>query len=674
MSLDDLQAQLRGALDQQFSALKSQFEQSLADARREADAEAERQFHEKLAAARAESDAQVQAAQAEAERRVVEAAELASQAEQQAADARDRASQAEQQAEQAAARIAETEQRAAHANERATLAEEEIARAEQQSAQAFERLAQAEQRAVELEERATQAEQQIAHAERKTADAHRQIVEIATLQRQELEQQFQQLLEHHIAQTSGEVRRTAELELAAEREQLRQEHDAERQRLVSERDAERQRLIEERDEERERLNRENEAERTRLQIELAVGHQQTLDEERQRLFRERDADRERLQREREAERERLQREREAERQRLQNELETEHQQALDAERQRTKDALEAVRQRLQNDLDAERERALEAERRRADQAVEAERQRLQAEFDAERRQVAETTARHQTEIGAERERLQRETAHARAIAGAGPDAGRVVGAMRALDESATLTETLDLLLDHTRSLTGRAALFLVNGDRLKAWRGAGIPEVDVRTVESSIGGRDLLARAIQSGRAVQSGPDALPPPFARVAPDRTVFAAPVLLGGRAVAVLYADSGDGAMPAGAPDLVDALVRHASTVLALLTARRTLDVVGGRPLNGGAANDPNADDQSARRFARLLVSEIKLYNEAAVRDGREHRDLLARLRPEIERARRVYEERVPAGAGGRHVYFQQELVQTLADGDPSLLGNA
>ena len=87
------------------------------------------------------------------------------------------------------------------------------------------------------------------------------------------------------------------------------------------------------------------------------------------------------------------------------------------------------------------------------------------------------------------------------------------------------------------------------------------------------------------------------------------------------------------------------------------------------DGGEASD----DQGARRFARLLVSEIKLYNEAAVRTGRQQRDLLQRLRVEIDRAQRLYEERVPPAVGGRHAYFQQELVQTLADGDPALLGS-
>ena len=99
------------------------------------------------------------------------------------------------------------------------------------------------------------------------------------------------------------------------------------------------------------------------------------------------------------------------------------------------------------------------------------------------------------------------------------------------------------------------------------------------------------------------------------------------------------------------------------------RRTLQTL---TKGNGAADAADADDQGAKRYARLLVSEIKLYNEAAVRVGRQKRDLLQRLRPEIERARRLYEERIPADVGARAAYFQQELVQTLADGDAGLLG--
>jgi hypothetical protein len=76
--------------------------------------------------------------------------------------------------------------------------------------------------------------------------------------------------------------------------------------------------------------------------------------------------------------------------------------------------------------------------------------------------------------------------------------------------------------------------------------------------------------------------------------------------------------------------------------------------------------------AKRFARLLVSEIKLYNEAQVMAGREHKDLYDRLKDDIERSRRMYQERVPENIHSTTNYFYEELVRTLANGDPTLLG--
>ncbi|MDX2029342.1 MAG: hypothetical protein SF339_01640 [Blastocatellia bacterium] len=77
--------------------------------------------------------------------------------------------------------------------------------------------------------------------------------------------------------------------------------------------------------------------------------------------------------------------------------------------------------------------------------------------------------------------------------------------------------------------------------------------------------------------------------------------------------------------------------------------------------------------ARRFARLLVSEIKLYNAAKVNDGRRNYDLYDRLKDEIDRSRKVYDKRVSPAVAARFDYFYDELVQTLAEGDPSKLGN-
>jgi hypothetical protein len=76
--------------------------------------------------------------------------------------------------------------------------------------------------------------------------------------------------------------------------------------------------------------------------------------------------------------------------------------------------------------------------------------------------------------------------------------------------------------------------------------------------------------------------------------------------------------------------------------------------------------------ARRFARLLVSEIKLYNEQKVREGRDAGDLYSRLREDIDRSRQMYDKRVRPEVAGRYDYFHHELVNTLAEGDPSKLG--
>ena len=95
---------------------------------------------------------------------------------------------------------------------------------------------------------------------------------------------------------------------------------------------------------------------------------------------------------------------------------------------------------------------------------------------------------------------------------------------------------------------------------------------------------------------------------------------------------------------------------------------------RRLSGPLAEATQGDErrEEARRFARLLVSEIKLYNERAVLEGREHGNLYERLRDDIDRSRQMYEERIPQDVRTGTNYFYEELVQILADGRVEALG--
>ncbi|MGI8783083.1 MAG: hypothetical protein ACR2L2_05475 [Acidobacteriota bacterium] len=77
--------------------------------------------------------------------------------------------------------------------------------------------------------------------------------------------------------------------------------------------------------------------------------------------------------------------------------------------------------------------------------------------------------------------------------------------------------------------------------------------------------------------------------------------------------------------------------------------------------------------ARRFARLLVSELKLYNEQAVGDGRQAHNIYGRLRHDIDRSREMYERRVHTDVATEADYFHEEIVRILADGNASALGS-
>jgi hypothetical protein len=88
---------------------------------------------------------------------------------------------------------------------------------------------------------------------------------------------------------------------------------------------------------------------------------------------------------------------------------------------------------------------------------------------------------------------------------------------------------------------------------------------------------------------------------------------------------------------------------------------------------SSDDERRLHNDARRFARLLVSEIKLYNKEKVEEGRQVGDIYERLREDIDRSRQMYDKRVAPPVAARYDYFHQELVNTLAEGDQSKLGS-
>lgn len=271
---------------------------------------------------------------------------------------------------------------------------------------------------------------------------------------------------------------------------------------------------------------------------------------------------------------------------------------------------------------------------------------------------------------------------------------RLLEAVRAISRAHSLSAILDTLVDRAGREAPRAGVLLVRGGRVRGWRftgfgssldnGQGAQSIDLPFEEAGV-----VADAVRANAAVNgAGGGATAPAFAALPAGHECLAVPIALSDQVVAVLYADQGvASAVPnpenpahteSQIPNpVLEVLARHAARCLEALTAFKAARALMDRSdssdgVAAAAGEGVSADeDGSARRYARLLISEIKLYHEAAVVAGRRDRDLGARLGGEITRARVLYEQRVPPHVRQRADFFHDELVRTLANGDASAL---
>ena len=78
------------------------------------------------------------------------------------------------------------------------------------------------------------------------------------------------------------------------------------------------------------------------------------------------------------------------------------------------------------------------------------------------------------------------------------------------------------------------------------------------------------------------------------------------------------------------------------------------------------------RKARRFARLLVDEIKLYNKAKLAEGRANKNLYDLLQDPIDKSRATYQKRYGSTVAASGNYFEDEMKRSLAEDDLSVMG--
>ena len=271
------------------------------------------------------------------------------------------------------------------------------------------------------------------------------------------------------------------------------------------------------------------------------------------------------------------------------------------------------------------------------------------------------------------------------------------------------SEIFRALLEGTAAGAPRAAMYLLRDGRFKGWSSTGYPSdaaAQHRALTLAPGEGWLGSLALETDMRWRTlsledeGPEFGQGSFAEV------VGLPVRVGGKAVALIVAERNAGEEP-WSPAALSLLCQAARLRLELDLAWRRLKNAAGppaevvapaverapvpEPARPAAPEPPPAPEPStemapwidtaepqsdprreeARRFARLVATDIRLYNEEAVVVGRREGDLAVRLQEQIARGRETFARRFPdLGPAGTKL-LEEAFVQVLAGGDASLL---
>jgi len=306
-----------------------------------------------------------------------------------------------------------------------------------------------------------------------------------------------------------------------------------------------------------------------------------------------------------------------------------------------------------------------------------------------------------------------------AVTGEGSAASTVLeAAMASLQDVTSQADILNVLLDFAARFSGRVALFVVRGDAATVWQARGFPD-DNGLRNFSLNLADAVVnRVVQERIPVAAGLDFDPNFLAKVghAAGGNAILLPLVLREKVPALVYADCG---LEGGKLDVaaLKLLMRSAGIWLEVLSLRKALTgapapepvapsqpdqatvvttsvsparaaavaasaVSEAAPAASRAATaiaTPEAEWTAeerevhirAQRFARLLVDEIKLYNQSKVAEGRASRDLYDRLKDDIEKSRSTFQKRYGNTVAAQAGYLEQELVRSLAEDEEHLL---
>lgn len=292
-------------------------------------------------------------------------------------------------------------------------------------------------------------------------------------------------------------------------------------------------------------------------------------------------------------------------------------------------------------------------------------------------------------------------------------------AVASVQDATSQTDILKALLDGATNFAQRAGLLVVRGTTATGWQARGFDDNEGFRHFSTDCNRGLCERVLHSHTPSAAAADEFDSNFVAKfghPEDGNVVLLPLVIKEKVAAMIYADGGEKGAAGLNASALELLVRCAGLWLEVLSFRKvapsehhathemppapapasaqivarpvaepapvavaaaahapagTIPMTATAPAAAPASNGEDEVRNKARRFAKLLVEEIKLYNQSKVSEGRATRDLYDRLKEDIDKSRATYDKRY-----GKTVadvdYFTQELVRILGDNDRSIFG--
>ncbi|HET9752663.1 MAG TPA: hypothetical protein VFP52_06865, partial [Myxococcales bacterium] len=138
---------------------------------------------------------------------------------------------------------------------------------------------------------------------------------------------------------------------------------------------------------------------------------------------------------------------------------------------------------------------------------------------------------------------------------------------------------LSVTIEHVTAGSLRGAVLLLQAGRLRGWRSTGLGDAPAGSIEVPLERPSFVADAIERGVPISTRDAAelaeVFPSLPQPPPNRVGLALPILVGGRAVALLYVDDGNSetpVVPSNWPEQAEILTRHAGRCLEALTLAR------------------------------------------------------------------------------------------------------